>query len=355
LNGPAFLASLGALVTIAACGGVEQTPPTPPAEDSRTRLDELCPALESMVPEDCTLDVAEVTFTSTGAPRPPVLVARTPEDVAHICQSPCKHLNGWLTLDGSEWSGLERALVGVETIDLLVLSGYQEPNEPLTDLRRVETLGLLGYPGERVEGFENLEEAGLTLRGGQIRSLEGLDSLETLNYIDAEGTPLRDLSGLEEVDVITDCISLRDMPELESIQGLGAVESLSRDVNRPVCAGSSLVIDRAPKIQDLRGLESLRTAKFRIQLDILPSLRSLEGLEALESVGGLFISQNENLSDVSLPALESVGPDVTGSPFVLRLNYNPKVPFCQIQQIADQAGLGADEVYATENGDGSCD
>ena len=149
-------------------------------------------------------------------------------------------------------------------------------------------------------------------------------------------TDLAMLRGLEEIDHLI----IEFAPTLESLDGL---EQLRRVHDR-------FYLMHNANLESLSALRSLETVELDLQLVHLDSLTSLDGLQSLRQLkrGGLVIEYNKKLESIEeLSNFESVG-----SGLVVQGNGN--LPACQAAQLAAQLELEDDMIKNSGNGAGTC-
>ena len=166
-----------------------------------------------------------------------------------------------------------------------------------------------------LDGMNNLTTVGesLALYGNEsLGSLEGLENLRTTVYVDIEGTALRSLTGLEQLDaqelLIRDNASLTSLVKLVNLQNLRDLYIIGNPALQQLDGLDNLVtIDRwfhihdNSALSDLGGLRSLTSVK-QFSLRRNPLLKNLTGLENLSSAPYLTIAEN-----TSLLSLEGLG------------------------------------------------
>lgn len=126
-----------------------------------------------------------------------------------------------------------------------------------------------------------------------LKDLGGLGSLKTLGLLDLNYNELRSLRGLEKLSSARS-IGIVNHAELESIEALSSLESVSEDI----------YLFSNPRLESLHGLESLEQANG-VTIAYCHALEDLEPLSSLKTVQSwLVIRGNEGL--LSLQGLEKV-------------------------------------------------
>ncbi|WP_394829080.1 chitobiase/beta-hexosaminidase C-terminal domain-containing protein [Pendulispora albinea] len=192
----------------------------------------------------------------------------------------------------------------------------------LPALRSLEGLrGLTTVKGENMRlrgnvGFANLRglehlttvKGELSISGGGLSDLSGLDSLTSVGILNVRGTTdLRSLRGLEKLARIE---GVRGMSYTSQIEGNAALTEIG-GLNALTYLGSSFSISKNPKLTHLDGLHGLTSAASYFYLRDNPVLTKLDGLDALaEAQSGLFIIGNAITSLEDLRALTRVNYDL---------------------------------------------
>lgn len=215
------LAIGAALVLTVGCGDASEDEPEGYLDDME------CPRLEMDSFEDCTV---EGTESSTR------LHLDSNEDIQKICNSDCKKAPN-VGVEFTEKVTDLRVLKGIEQVTAFVIRDATELEtlEGLEDLKKVESgVKMRNAPKlESLAPLASLEEVGqkLSIYGGAgslpIKNLEGLESLrrvETNLYLD-------DLRQLESVD------------ELESLERVGDYLRIKGNENLPQCEAEEAVED----------------------------------------------------------------------------------------------------------------
>ncbi|NQX81162.1 MAG: hypothetical protein HRT66_04080 [Flavobacteriaceae bacterium] len=190
-------------------------------------------------------------------------------------------------------------LVGLESlIDAFHL--IIDSNNSLVNLEGLNNLDLIiseepmmGPPSGFVYIYEN----------PSLISLSGLDSVDSLSYIDIEyNNSLIDLDGLQGLTSVSDDVYIYGNSSLTSLSGLDNLESLG-----------SLDIEYNDNLLNLNGLQGLANVSYEIYISENPSLTSLLGLENLIYAYSVYIDNNLLLSSYcGLNAL--VSASINGEP-----------------------------------------
>jgi len=153
----------------------------------------------------------------------------------------------------------------------------------------IEITGTKGSP--RVEDFACVQvvEGSLTISDPAVRSLESLGALlQVSGDLKVTGTALKSLHGLEQLAEVGGTVSLSEMDELGSLEGLTGLRRLG-----------ALSISHLPKLASLEALAALDAIGGDLTLARLPAIVTFDGLGALAHVGGdLAISENAALTDL---------------------------------------------------------
>ncbi|MEY2934370.1 MAG: hypothetical protein RL033_5119, partial [Pseudomonadota bacterium] len=198
---------------------------------------------------------------------------------------------------------------GVDTSDFDVLQaeinqifadGYLPSLAGLESLERVASLDLSLAAEDlsplhalrELRGQERLQPAGLiTIHGSQIRTLRGLENIESIRHLSLITNPeLESLGGIA-LDSNAGNIELLDSPKLTSLAELAHVQT-----------ASSLNLTNVG-ITDLDDLTDLSFAEFGISL---MSNRQLRNIDRLADIGTEFAYINDNAVLQSIPALNNM-------------------------------------------------
>ena len=166
----------------------------------------------------------------------------------------------------SDVDGLE----GYTEVDVISISG-DGSMEPISSLRTLRCLEVATT---------------LTIRGTDIRSLDGLEGLRQVGELKLDRNPqLDDLTALSALEKISGLLSLYDNSALRSLEGLEALQ-LAGDVN--IAFNAALL--------DLDGFAGLGRVTGRFGAFNNPSLETVSGMTSLVRVGsGLLIENNDSL------------------------------------------------------------
>lgn len=236
----------------------------------------------------------------------------------------------------------------------LILDGL-----PLEDLRGLAGLSL-------VEGILVLKDNPL------LRSLQGLENLESVDIMTLQGNPeLVDISALEEVAFrginvvgspeLADISALAGRTELPAglaLAELGIPDLLAlQDLEETLRASFGML----PAVQSLAGLEALIAVEY-LDIVAMSGLEDLQGLENLERVGlALRIVSNPGLTSLDgLENLESIGLTHGGEfPLpTLEITSNSQLPTCLAEAFRNRFGpeelLGTVEIFLNSTETGGC-
>lgn len=153
---------------------------------------------------------------------------------------------------------------------------------------------------ENLNGFANLEiiRGSLDIDGTSLKNLAGLHNLDTLGgeFSLAENPLLQDFEGLNSLKYIGGSIWTYDLPALKSLDGLDSLNHL----------GGSLSLQTLPVLENLHALQNLTDVPGSLRLwycDVLPSLAGLHHLTNVGTEGDSFSGQ---LVIADCPALENL-------------------------------------------------
>jgi len=224
-----------------------------------------------------------------------------------------EELNWCVGFDAVYWGDLELRisadklpLMGVECV-----AGGIMIHDAIGDLLGLESIvrveggigvSALEYPGtlSSMAGLNNLQYAGgLAVTYSEISSLAGLEALEELSW-----------GGL----------FLYANPNLHELSGLAALYTIEGSV----ALGSHVFQTPYPGLQDLGGLQALRTVGIDLEI-VETSLTDLDELAALESVGGYAL-----------------------------ITFNKLLPSCEAKELLDGIIVGETQEYSGNKPD-ACD
>ncbi len=165
-----------------------------------------------------------------------------------------------------------------------------------------------------ISGLSGLRsiDGSLLVQNGQLESLAGLEGLGVVGRIDLIQAPFNDFTGLEGLSIIRRGLLVYRTP-IESFDGLDALEHI----------GGNLSLNNT-NLEDLSGLEPLRSLHGGVFFEGNQLLTSLAGLDNLEAIGGeIRLWSNPVLTDFD--ALEGAAGDlstlyITGCPSLASLD-----------------------------------
>lgn len=177
-----------------------------------------------------------------------------------------------------------------------------------------------------------------------LYDLTGLENLKVLSSISIINTAhLRSLAGMKNLERIDAGLYLNSMPELESLQGMDKLQSIS-----------NLMLNSLNSVTDLHGLEAIHELDD-IEIAANASLASFEGLNNLTRASKVLIANNDALATLSgLDGLASVsGLQLTAntalstlrelealtSASALSIAGNQSLPECEVEWLAGRLSL----------------
>ncbi|MCY1060144.1 hypothetical protein [Nannocystis sp. SCPEA4] len=163
----------------------------------------------------------------------------------------------------------------------------------------------------------------LAIWGPGIGSLEPLYCLKKVNQLTLGGGDLTSLHGLENLEVITTAAELGMNSELVDFQGLnGLVQA------------QAIHIYKNPKLTSLDGLGGVVSLPSAISVAENDNLQSLDALTSLSHVGVFHVRSNASLVELDLPALSSIGAslEVFGNPSLPSCDAHALVPLVAVAQ-----------------------
>ena len=172
-----------------------------------------------------------------------------------------------------------------------------------------------------------------------LKDLGGLGSLKTLGLLDLNYNELRSLRGLEKLSSARS-IGIVNHAELESIEALSSLESVSEDIylfSNPrleslhglesLEQANGVTIAYCHALEDLEPLSSLKTVQSWLEIRGNEGLLSLHGLEKLETTKSLSIESNPLLPNLK-------GLDGFQSVESLSISRNVVLPTCEAERFA---------------------
>jgi hypothetical protein len=128
-----------------------------------------------------------------------------------------------------------------------------------------------------------------------------------LGNVIISGIDIDDLSGLNNIETIDSVFVVDGNPLLQNLSGMEKLKSI----------GSDMDISNNSLLEDIKSLSSLTTIYGDVSIEFNPKLKSLEGLENLNSIG-LDLDIVENNSLTSMKGLDSLSE--IGSVFTIEAN-----------------------------------
>jgi hypothetical protein len=145
-------------------------------------------------------------------------------------------------------------------------------------------------------GLETIRDVGNVLYvhdTGELENLKGLEGVEQAGLVIASNTGLVSLTGLGGMQVVTTLVIAQNV----GLKDLGALTNAS-------FADASLTITGNEGLPNLVGFEGMTEVGGMVLADNA-GLESLQGLDNLQTGGSLTITNNPDLSDISLPNLQT--------------------------------------------------
>jgi hypothetical protein len=177
-----------------------------------------------------------------------------------------------------------------------------------------------------------------------IPNLTSLQGLSNLEYIGGDfslnNLGISNLTGLEKLEEVRDGFSIVQNENLSSLQGVNSLisvgglwikennslENLIGIETLEIINGSSyLQIAENPSLESLEGLNNVVNIN-RFYITNNPNLENLDALSNVEDLGGIFLHSNESL--VSIQGLSNVDPNSIGNQ--LEIYFNSSLAFCAI-------------------------
>ena len=172
-------------------------------------------------------------------------------------------------------------------------------------------------------------ESSLSVIGTSLKNLKGLDNVEIIGAKNASGISyiqrnplLEDLSGLENVKMITCYFGLWDNESLTSLKGLDNLHILYWDFDIGSCSnlqslnglenltyvGGDINIHNNPLLNDLKAFQNVETSgRMDLRMSGNISLTNLDGFEKINKINTLSLKNNPNLRNInSLKNLDSL-------------------------------------------------
>lgn len=265
----------------------------------------------------------------------------------------CTELQNTLTISGADITDLSSLNVITSVFDLIIqdnpllsnlnglgnvvtINGYNEGayyglkiinNSNLTDISALINMS---------NDFNNIVESIDIVNNPLLSSLNGLQGMQNFIFFVYiyNNDSLVDLTGLNNV-VSSDNFDVVGNDNLINLNGLDSINS-------------ALTIQNNSSLQNLIGLTSAFTG--RINLFDNPNIQSLQGLEAVTSLSSFFLIGNQSLSDIS--AITAINYD---SYYWFTIANNPNLSNCHISSICsalDFCGYNCDIII--ENNSEGC-
>ncbi len=235
----------------------------------------------------------------------------------------------------------------------LIISG-NDALTSLTGLEKLSDIAILKVEGNgtltTISGLDNLKSVGsLSISGNlKLKSISGFNSLENIDgsfelYNNRELATLDGFQNLVSVDkdfLVTYNVELNSLEDFESLEHIGSnVEIASNDELidldgfKKITWLHAIEITKNSKLQNLKGLESLKTVEYIFGIAENPSLESINHLSNLISIGyASYIVENVKLT--TLQGLENL--EDSGS-YRFLIKYNTTLTnLCSIQTLIQE-------------------
>ncbi|MCB0534861.1 MAG: hypothetical protein KDD14_21830 [Saprospiraceae bacterium] len=288
----------------------------------------------------------------------------------HIGGTALTNLHGLenLKLTGSSFTVANNAMMLTTTqFDSLQHSGFSISGSPLLqDFGTFPSLQTgknihLNNPASQISNLEGvfpkLETAEYFFLENipQLESLNGLHSLNRVGAMSIKKTGIADLTGLENLQIISTYLYLFENPELLNLTGMAALDSVQslQITGNPKFAGlqgleqmnhvAQLEISENESLQTLADSAALPNVIGVLNITRNPNLTSLRGLENLHVQNGVTIEDNETL--LTLEGLAKVQ-----HPYNVSIKGNP-----QLRDLAGLQQLETVTVLVLENNDALTD
>jgi hypothetical protein len=185
-----------------------------------------------------------------------------------------------------------------EQVDAVIGDGYLPSLHGLENLTRVTSLDIHDIAAQDLAPLLGLRE------------LSGHETYLPVGYIGINGTALRNLHGLENVQNITNLV-LADNPELESLSGVVLGEAMTQlnlvDSPRldsleelaPLALLYTLILSNIG-ITDLESLTNLSTVEYTIDLS---QNRNLVNVDRISTISSASLTINDNAALTSIPPI----------------------------------------------------
>jgi hypothetical protein len=228
----------------------------------------------------------------------------------------------WELMELPSLSGFEQ-LATMENVSLDHLPALADLSG-LSGLREVtNALSVRGLTLGSLDGLQNLTRVGGTLAiwsNEKLETLDGVGEVEQVGALDVWGNPaLRSLSGLTHLAQIGPAAALSDYQQTGlHVTACEALEEVGLHALHQVDGDFELA---RLSLEDLSGLESLTTVAGRFVIRELPQLESVDGLDNLVSAASMRLHYCDKLIDLrGLASLQSVasGCDLFMAPNLAR-------------------------------------
>jgi len=245
---------------------------------------------------------------------------------------------------------------------------------PFNDLTAVRKLTIKGGNFEDMSAFSNLSEAEeVYFSGNNFISFDGLQNIDTLTTLEIEYCDsLANLNGLNNLHHIRDRFLIRSSEnladisalgnlryvgggfllqitkQLTSLQGLGNLQEVGGSLyvtnhdaltnmmglSGLTTVGGDLLISRNDVMTDFVGLDELRVVRGGLQIRFCPFANNLSGLEDIDSIGGLWIGYNDNMTNLTgMDAVLNGYIFIDNNPSLINLNTTESLNIDEVSEI----------------------
>ena len=152
----------------------------------------------------------------------------------------------------------------------------------------------------------------LTIRGDDIQNLTALSNIEQVDALKVFlTTKLGDLSGLDALQTVTQCVLIQENENLTSLTGLEKLSLIGGEPNEGTgCLGLGLFVNWNPQLLNLDGLKALASITGDLMIWNNDSLQYVRGLSALRDVRLAMLDIRGNDELLHLDGLEGlIGAD----------------------------------------------
>ncbi len=211
-----------------------------------------------------------------------------------------KDFTGQCTIQGNLYiSGEATDLLRLRNVrevqGAIYVTGEVDLADAVPNLEKCSGILAGGYLGTKLTGPPLLKSAtALNVeKTGKLMTISGFDNVASMTIYLKNNAELTTVSGFGKLT--SGAITVEDNPKLATF---GALPSLTESV--------ALSFQRNPLLLELPACPALQTVTGDIQVRTMPG-SALTGFSALQSVGGLKLTQMPNLASLQVPALATAG------------------------------------------------